>query len=98
MKHITMVDRIHGNSGIGNIWPHQLHDRFVRRCFQEGRYDISIDDLVAVTLFVDKAIHVPRRLNAHLLWHRVSRATDFLIKATQETYLAELPPWRGEES
>src|SRR5271163_2503718 len=62
---------------------YQLHDRFVRRCFQEGRYDISVDDLVAVALFVDRAIHVSHRLTAHLLWHWVSMATGFLIKATQ---------------
>ena len=29
--------------------------------------DISVDDLVAVALFVDWAIHVPHRLTAHLL-------------------------------
>jgi hypothetical protein len=34
---------------------HQL--RFVRRYFQEGRYDISVGDF-AVALFVDRAIHV----------------------------------------
>jgi hypothetical protein len=62
---------------------YQLHDRFVRRYFQEGRYDISVDDLITVALFVDKAIHVPHRLTAHLLWHRVSVATGFLIKITQ---------------
>jgi hypothetical protein len=77
---------------------HQLHDCFVRRCFQEGRYNVSVDNLVAVALFVDRAIHVPHRLTAHLLCHRVSKATGFLIKPRPETYLAELPPRLGEAS
>jgi hypothetical protein len=51
-----------------------------RRCFQEGRYNISVDNLVAVAFFVDRAIHMPHCLTAHLLCHRVSKATGFLIK------------------
>jgi hypothetical protein len=43
---------------------HQLHDGFVRRCSQDGRYNISVDDLIPVALVVDKAIHVPHRLSA----------------------------------
>ena len=41
---------------------HQL--RFVRRYFQEGRYDISVGDF-AVALFVDRAIHVLPKPDAH---------------------------------
>src|SRR5437762_8533071 len=77
---------------------HQLHERVIRRCFQEGNTMSALTNLVPIAFFVDSAIYVPHRLTAHLLCSHVN-GHGFPDQAPRgEIYLAELPPRRDGAS
>lgn len=45
-----------------------------------------------ITLFIDRVIYVPYYLITHLFYHRINKATGFLIKFKVKTYLVKLSP------